>query len=81
LRYFEEPYSNNICPHTFEKSAIIDYVRNQGVAFTQRGHTAPSGPKRAKCPQSGCEQVILSDSPVDLISNIARIDAFTRGLL
>lgn len=42
LRVMDEPYSNRKCKHTFEKSAILDYL----------GH---SGSKQ--CPQSGCSQV------------------------
>ncbi|RDA91266.1 hypothetical protein CP533_0655 [Ophiocordyceps camponoti-saundersi (nom. inval.)] len=39
LRPMVEPYSNNKCKHTFEKSAIIDYL---------------SGQTEVQCPQTGC---------------------------
>lgn len=45
LRPMEEPYSNNKCKHTFEKSAILDYLSRQG---------------QMQCPQTGCSQVLLS---------------------
>lgn len=54
LRYFEEPYSTNICPHTFEKTAIIEYYQSNGVVF------GGDGVKRFKCPQSGCDKVSCS---------------------
>ncbi|KAH7630339.1 zinc-finger of the MIZ type in Nse subunit-domain-containing protein [Sordaria sp. MPI-SDFR-AT-0083] len=30
LRPFKEPYANHQCPHVFEKSAILEYLRNTG---------------------------------------------------
>ncbi|OAR05777.1 hypothetical protein LLEC1_07173 [Akanthomyces lecanii] len=42
LQEFEEPYSNNKCKHTFEKSAIQDYLPESG---------------QVQCPQTGCSQV------------------------
>ncbi len=42
LQEFVEPYSNNKCKHTFEKSAITDYLQANG---------------QAQCPQTGCSQV------------------------
>ncbi|KND90656.1 E3 SUMO-protein ligase nse2 [Tolypocladium ophioglossoides CBS 100239] len=41
LRPMEEPYSNNKCKHTFEKSAILHYLSRQG---------------QMQCPQTGCSQ-------------------------
>ncbi|PNY29159.1 E3 SUMO-protein ligase nse2 [Tolypocladium capitatum] len=41
LRPMEEPYSNNKCKHTFEKSAMLDYLSQQG---------------QMQCPQTGCSQ-------------------------
>jgi E3 SUMO-protein ligase NSE2 len=43
LRPFEEPYSNHKCKHTFEKSAILDYLRG--------------GRGNMQCPQTGCSEV------------------------
>lgn len=42
LQEFVEPYSNNKCKHTFEKSAIQDYLPASG---------------QVQCPQTGCSQV------------------------
>lgn len=42
LQEFVEPYSNNKCKHTFEKSAILDYLPASG---------------EVQCPQTGCSQV------------------------
>lgn len=44
LRPMDEPYSNRKCKHTFEKAAILDYLRQSG----QQG---------VQCPQTGCSQV------------------------
>ncbi|XWW98594.1 hypothetical protein V2A60_006594 [Cordyceps javanica] len=42
LQEFVEPYSNKKCKHTFEKSAILDYLPARG---------------QVQCPQTGCSQV------------------------
>lgn len=42
LRELEEPYSNRRCKHTFERTAIMEYIGRQG---------------RVACPQSGCHVV------------------------
>ncbi|KAM4062889.1 zinc-finger of the MIZ type in nse subunit [Hirsutella rhossiliensis] len=41
LRPMDEPFSNSKCKHTFEKSAIRDYLPAQGVV---------------QCPQTGCSE-------------------------
>ncbi|VUC37998.1 unnamed protein product [Clonostachys rosea] len=43
LRPLEEPYSNHKCKHTFERSAILDYLNGS------------RGPQQ--CPQTGCSQM------------------------
>uniref|UniRef100_A0A8H7TRV2 SP-RING-type domain-containing protein n=1 Tax=Bionectria ochroleuca TaxID=29856 RepID=A0A8H7TRV2_BIOOC len=43
LRQLEEPYSNHKCKHTFERSAILDYLNGS------------RGPQQ--CPQTGCSQM------------------------
>lgn len=40
----EEPYTSTVCKHTFNKPAIVQFLRSQP------GH-------RAKCPQTGCSKV------------------------
>ena len=71
LQYFKEPYSNTVCNHTFEKSAITDYYRQNGVhiqAFDARGRPAGlPGAKKVTCPQSGCNKVIQIYSCYQLI--------------
>ena len=63
LQMFVEPYSNNICSHSFEKSAIIAYHYENGVAFAppnqRRGQRTAEGPKQVKCPSVGCDAVSL----------------------
>ncbi|KAH8897104.1 hypothetical protein GQ53DRAFT_760298 [Thozetella sp. PMI_491] len=40
LQWIKEPYSNKICPHTFDKPNILGYIRTSGGV--------------AKCPVAGC---------------------------
>ncbi|KAK7415789.1 hypothetical protein QQZ08_012254 [Neonectria magnoliae] len=42
LKPMEQPYSNRKCKHTFEKSAILDYLSMRG---------------EKQCPQTGCSQM------------------------
>lgn len=55
LKYFTEPFSNNICPHTFEKAAITEYYDKNATAYTEQG--GQRGERRFLCPQVGCEKV------------------------
>jgi hypothetical protein len=63
LKTFKEPYSNRVCKHTFEKSAILEFHKKSAVAFVdpsqggRRGGYVPQGPKQLKCPTAGCEAV------------------------
>ncbi|KUJ12282.1 uncharacterized protein LY89DRAFT_652687 [Mollisia scopiformis] len=59
LQYFEVPYSNNKCPHTFEKTAIVDYINVQGTTFVEAN--GQRGVKKANCPQSGCDKMLSLD--------------------
>lgn len=46
---FKEPYTSTKCPHTFEKNAILDFIRSQG-------RNVPS----VECPVTGCDKVSFS---------------------
>ena len=46
LTVMKEPYSHKKCKHTFEKEAIMDYLKG-------------SGGQNVECPQTGCSQVCL----------------------
>jgi hypothetical protein len=67
LQTFKEPYSNRVCKHTFEKSAILEFHRQNAVVFVdpsqeeghRRGRGAPKGPKQLKCPERGCDAVCI----------------------
>ncbi|RKF83398.1 putative transcription factor c2h2 [Golovinomyces cichoracearum] len=55
LQYFEEPYSNKKCKHTYEKSAILDYLNTEGAVPSQGGRRGrPQGSKKITCPTPGC---------------------------
>jgi hypothetical protein len=63
---FREPYSNHICPHTFEKSAILAYHTENAVAFHEpgggrRARGAPPASRKVKCPNTGCEAMLGLD--------------------
>lgn len=67
LRPLQEPYGNRKCNHTFEKSAIRDYLK--------------SGPGPMQCPQTGCNEVImLSPRPLCAPRNNADFLSLTRHL-
>lgn len=51
-----EPYRSRKCPHTFEKSAILDYLPLHG---------------ERQCPQTGCSQVSLAHYPFPFIFDTA----------
>ncbi|RDW75209.1 hypothetical protein BP6252_06351 [Coleophoma cylindrospora] len=59
IRLMVHPLSNHVCKHNFEKDAILSYLQAEGVSFPEgaRGR-GPRGPKKVKCPQSGCEAMI-----------------------
>jgi hypothetical protein len=76
LKYFNEPYSNYVCSHSFEKSAILEYHRINGVSFippSQRGQLAPRSEKQVKCPQTGCEKVGSQISRDNALSNLLQM--------
>jgi hypothetical protein len=60
LQIFREPYSNNVCNHTFEKEAITEYINSQGTVFhppQRNGEARARGRKQANCPEAGCDKV------------------------
>lgn len=60
VRYFVEPYSNRVCTHSFEKSAILDYIRQNSRMHQERdahGKDVGAPKKRVECPQAGCSKV------------------------
>ena len=76
LKYFNEPYSNHVCNHSFEKEAILDYHRINGVTFipsSQRGQPASRSEKQVKCPQTGCEKVSSQISRDIALSNLLQM--------
>lgn len=72
LQVFKEPYSNDICNHTFEKEAILNYLAENGTVFAPSSQRprgprgAPLGPKQVKCPQVGCEAVSYTPICADI---------------
>lgn len=54
LKMFREPYSNNVCKHTFEKNEIIQYHEKNAVAFAERGGRSA---RKVKCPATSCDKV------------------------
>ena len=66
LRELEEPYSNKRCKHTFERTAILEYIGRQG---------------RVTCPQSGCNVVCIpAFSLAQMVANTCA-DVYEERLL
>lgn len=67
LQYFEEPFSNRKCKHTYEKSAILDYLNTEGVVYSQPGQRGTRlGNKKITCPTPGCSVTLeLEDFYLD----------------
>lgn len=75
LREFEEPLSSKKCPHTFEKTAILGYIRRS----QQRN---PRGKPYVQCPVPGCqEQLTEADTHSDqvLARKIKRLQAAKKA--
>ena len=54
LQEFKDPVTSEKCPHTFEKSAILDMIRQS----TNRLGVGPrAGEKAVHCPVPGCDEV------------------------
>jgi hypothetical protein len=53
FQQFKEPYSSTKCPHTFEKNAILDMVR--------QGRHRVDGQRAVECPNTGCDKVSASE--------------------
>lgn len=59
LKLFEEPYSNNVCKHTFEKAAILEMMQGATVFYEGgRGRNRGEGVKKLKCPVPGCDKML-----------------------
>lgn len=56
FQQFKEPYTSTKCPHTFEKNAIVDMIRNSANMV---GNGGPRGGavRAVSCPVTGCDQV------------------------
>jgi hypothetical protein len=52
---YKDPYTSLKCPHTFEKTAIMEMIRKS--ALRAGGGSVGNGEKAVKCPVTGCDQV------------------------
>ncbi|KAK8152558.1 zinc-finger of the MIZ type in Nse subunit-domain-containing protein [Phyllosticta citrichinensis] len=71
LAPFREPLSSDLCPHHFEKSAILELIRKSTLTSertTQRGATQV---KVVQCPTPGCDQM-LSESTLSVRQSFIR---------
>ncbi len=64
LQYFIEPYSNDVCSHTFEKFAIVEQIQNGTMGERKNKAGKVVREKLVQCPQTGCDAV--SDYPKSL---------------
>lgn len=51
FQQFKEPFTSKKCPHSFEKSAILQFIRNS--------QTLSRGQRAIQCPVAGCDEVCL----------------------
>ena len=62
LKLFEVPYSNRVCRHTFEKSALLEMFERGATVFYEnsqaRGRNRGPGMRKLKCPSSGCDVML-----------------------
>lgn len=62
LKLFEIPYSNRVCRHTFEKSALLEMFERGATVFYEnsqaRGRNRGPGVRKLKCPSSGCDVML-----------------------
>ncbi|OBT66798.1 hypothetical protein VE03_04118 [Pseudogymnoascus sp. 23342-1-I1] len=62
LKLFEVPYSNRVCRHTFEKSALLEMFERGATVFYEnsqaRGRNRGPGVRKLKCPSSGCDVML-----------------------
>ncbi|KAF2009585.1 hypothetical protein BU24DRAFT_428476 [Aaosphaeria arxii CBS 175.79] len=70
FRQFEHPFSSTKCPHTFEKNAVLQYIRRSTIKNS-------AGQKVMQCPVPGCDQMI---SASDLIEDLILIRKIKRML-
>lgn len=62
LKLFEVPYSNRVCRHTFEKSALLEMFERGSAVFYEnsqaRGRNRGPGVRKLMCPSSGCDVML-----------------------
>ncbi|KFX98000.1 hypothetical protein V495_04402 [Pseudogymnoascus sp. VKM F-4514 (FW-929)] len=62
LKLFVTPYSNRVCRHTFEKSALLEMFEAGATVFYEnsqaRGRNRGPGVRKLKCPSSGCDAML-----------------------
>jgi hypothetical protein len=55
FQQFKDPYTSKKCPHTFEKNAILEFIRRSQTRIGGNGRG--QGERAIQCPVSGCDQV------------------------
>ncbi|KAK8244719.1 zinc-finger of the MIZ type in Nse subunit-domain-containing protein [Phyllosticta capitalensis] len=62
LQPFREPLSSDLCPHHFEKSAILELIRKSESTTHRRNQRGEMQAVRAvQCPTPGCDQMLSKD--------------------
>lgn len=52
---FKDPYTSSKCPHTFERTAILELIRKSATRLG--GGSSRGGERAVICPVTGCDQV------------------------
>ncbi|KAF2735867.1 hypothetical protein EJ04DRAFT_434199 [Polyplosphaeria fusca] len=55
---FKEPYTSKNCPHSFEKTAVLELLRRSTLIVG--GGPGQRGEKGVQCPVTGCDQTLTA---------------------
>ncbi|KAF1953221.1 hypothetical protein CC80DRAFT_551615 [Byssothecium circinans] len=58
---FKEPWTSSKCPHTFEKTAILEMIRVSPDRVDAIPGRANTGRRAIECPVPGCSQTLTKD--------------------
>ncbi|KAF2649888.1 hypothetical protein K491DRAFT_159985 [Lophiostoma macrostomum CBS 122681] len=76
FQQFKDPYTSKKCPHTFEKNAILEFIRRSQTRIGGNGRGP--GERAIQCPVNGCDEIISASDlyeDVVLVRKIKRMQA------
>ena len=76
LQEFKEPLTSKLCPHSFEKSAIMSLIKEQRPMTAGRGRPVPAvWTPTVQCPVPGCHKVL---GEADLMFDVVLVRKIKR---